>query len=64
MCAALSTFSLGRRLMVLSGRSTLRTLRDLMILISFPLLLPLWSGGKQHDINMLYDERERMIRTF
>lgn len=27
--------------MVLSGRSTLSTLRDLMVLMSFPLLLPL-----------------------
>lgn len=44
--------------MVLSGRNTLRTLRDLMILMSFPLLLPLWSGGTQQDINMLYDEKE------
>ncbi|TNN59706.1 hypothetical protein EYF80_030077 [Liparis tanakae] len=30
------TFSLGRRLMVLSGRSTRRTLRDLMVLMSLP----------------------------
>lgn len=30
------TFSLGRRLMVLSGRRTRRTLRDLMVLMSFP----------------------------
>lgn len=31
------TLSLGSRLMVLSGRSTRRTLRDLMVLMSFPL---------------------------
>lgn len=35
------TLSLGRRLMVLRGRNTLSTLRDLMVLMSFPLLLPL-----------------------
>lgn len=64
MCVFDCTFSLGRRLMVLSGRSTLRTLRDLMTLMSFPLLLPLRSGGKQQDINMLYNENERVIRTF
>lgn len=33
---ACCTFSLGRRLMVLSGRSTRRTLRDLMVLMSLP----------------------------
>lgn len=32
------TFSLGRRLMVLSGRRTRRTLRDLMVLMSLPLV--------------------------
>lgn len=35
------TFSLGSRLMVFSGRSTLSTRRDLMVLMSLPLLLPL-----------------------
>ena len=30
------TFSLGRRLMVLSGRRTRRTLRDLMVFMSLP----------------------------
>lgn len=36
------TLSFGNRLMVLRGRSTRRTLRDLIVLMSFPLLLPLW----------------------
>lgn len=35
------TFNLGSRLMVFRGRSTRRTRRDLMVLMSFPLLLPL-----------------------
>lgn len=35
------TFSFGSRLMVFRGRSTRRTRRDLMVLMSFPLLLPL-----------------------
>lgn len=30
--------------MVLRGRNTLSTLRDLMVLMSFPLLLPLHTG--------------------
>lgn len=36
------TLSFGNRLMVLRGRSTRRTRRDLIVLMSFPLLLPLW----------------------
>lgn len=39
------TLSFGNRLMVLRGRSTRRTRRDLMVLMSFPLLLPLWREG-------------------
>lgn len=35
------TLSFGRRLMVLRGLSTRRTLRDLMVLMSLP-LVPLW----------------------
>lgn len=35
------TLSLGRRLIVFRGRNTLSTLRDLIVLMSFPLLLPL-----------------------
>lgn len=35
------TFNLGRRLIVFSGRSTLSTRRDLIVLMSLPLLLPL-----------------------
>lgn len=33
------TFSLGKRLMVFSGRRTRSTLRDLIVLISLPLLV-------------------------
>lgn len=35
------TFNLGSRLMVFRGRSTLSTRRDLIVLMSLPLLLPL-----------------------
>lgn len=35
------TLSFGRRLIVFNGRKTRSTLRDLMVLMSFPLLLPL-----------------------
>lgn len=41
MCPNL-TLSFGNRLIVLRGRSTRRTRRDLIVLMSFPLLLPLW----------------------